>query len=110
MSIQDFSRKYTTEEQILSDDIHRRDMSPALSSPSVLAKTTVISAYPTAAFSYFACLPQSLYGVEQEGAAGVVLSGSSTFFALNLGSTVPPVGTLLLATFTGNRWVFRYDA
>ena len=110
MITQDDSRRYTTEEQSLSDDIGRRDMSPALSSPSVLAKTTVLTAYPTTAFSYFACLPQSLYGVEQEGATGVVLSGSSSFFALNLGTTVPPVGTLVLATFTGNRWVFRYDA
>ena len=110
MITQDDSRRYTTEEQILSEDINRRDMSPALSSPSVLAKTTVLSVYPTTASSYFGCLPQSLYGAEQEGATGIVLSGSSSFFALNLGSTVPPIGTLVLATFTGNRWVFRYDA
>ena len=110
MISQDDSRKYTIEEQNLSDDITRRDQTPTLASPSVLAKTTTLSVYPTTASSYFACLPQSLYGTEQEGAPGVVLSSSSTFFALNLGTTVPPRGTLILATFTGNRWVFRYDA
>lgn len=110
MTTADDLRIYASVEHILSEDINRRDLSVALSSPCVLAKTTTQSVYPTNAFRFFACLPQSLYGTEQEGATGIVLSGSSCFFALNLGSTLPPTGTLVLATFTGNRWVFRYDA
>jgi hypothetical protein len=82
----------------------------ASGAPAMLALTTTLSTYPTAAQSYFACLPLTLLGTEVEGGPGTVTPGSATFFALNIGSTIPPAGTQVFTTFVGNRWVFRYDA
>jgi hypothetical protein len=106
----DNARRLFARETTLTDDLTRGDLNPAFGSPSTLAQTTTISTYPTTAQSYFACLPLMLLGTEKEGAAGVLTLGSATFFALNLGSTVPPSGTQVLTTFVGSRWVFRYDA
>lgn len=94
----------------INDDLSRQDVDPAIGAPSLVAKTTTLSAYPTSAKCFFACVPQVLLGAEVEGGAGSLTPGDSTFFALNLGGTAPPVGTQILATFVGNRWVFRYDA
>ena len=85
---------------------------PALSTPgqpSLLAVTKVASSYPKSAQVFFACAPLSVLGTEVEGGPGVLVSGASTFFALNLGSAVPPSGTRIVTTFVENRWVFRYD-
>ena len=78
--------------------------------PTVLALTTTLQTYPTDAQCFFACQILSLLGAESEGGSGIVVPGSGTFFALNLGSTIPPSGTQVLASFVGNRWVFRYDS
>jgi hypothetical protein len=110
MSYLDEARRLYSLENSLSDDVRRRESDPGLGSPSLLAITTTLSSYPTAAQSYFACLPAALLGLEVEGGPGSVAPGPSPFFALNLGGTVPPSGTKVLATFVGNRWVFRYDA
>jgi hypothetical protein len=92
------------------DDINRRDLNPAFGSPSILASTTTISVYPTSAQSYFACMPLTLLGTEKEGSPGVTTPGYAPFYALNIGSTVPPSGTQVLTTLVGSRWVFRYDS
>jgi hypothetical protein len=73
------------------------------------AVTTTLGSYPTSATSFFTCNPLIILGQEVEGGAGVVAAGAAMFFALNLGSAIPPQGTQVLATFVGNRWVFRYD-
>ena len=44
-----------------------------------------------------------------EGGTGSLSTQVGRFFALNLGSSIPPTGTNLLVTFVGNRWAFRYD-
>jgi hypothetical protein len=106
----DDARRLFLRDSALADVVVRQDSDPPVGAPSVLARTTVLSAYPTTAGCYFACLPLTLLGAEVEGGAGVVSPGDSTFFALNLGTTVPQPGTLILATFVGNRWVFRHDA
>ena len=82
----------------------------ASGAPAMLALTTTIQTYPTDAQAYFACRPLILLGNEIEGGPGNVTPGSDTFFALNIGSSIPPSGTQVLVTFVGNRWVFRYDA
>ena len=106
----DDARRLTVRDSALAFDVVRRDSDPPVGSPSLLARTTTLTSYPTTAACYFACLPLTLLGTEVEGAPGTVTTGYSTFFALNLGSTVPPSGTQVLTTFVGNRWVFRYDA
>jgi hypothetical protein len=106
----DESKRLSVRENALFDDIERQDSDPSFGFPSMLAQTTTSSSYPTAARSYFACVPLTLLGSEQEGGAGLVSTGWSSFLALNLGAKVPPNGTWILTTFVGNRWVFRYDA
>ncbi|GAC1463681.1 MAG: hypothetical protein NVSMB9_01420 [Isosphaeraceae bacterium] len=96
-------------EGALSDDVKRRDSDPSLSSPSLLAATTNLISYPTKIQCYYACQPLTLLGAEVEGGPGVMSTEYSTFFALNLGSKIPPVGTQVLTTFIASRWVFRYD-
>lgn len=103
-------KRFLTRETELNDDIDRRDLNPAFGSPSILASTTTLSLYPTSAQSYFACTPLTLLGTEKEGSPGVTTPGYSTFFALNLGTAIPPSGTQVLTTFIGSRWVFRYDS
>jgi hypothetical protein len=77
---------------------------------AVLAQTTSVSAYPTAANVVYACSPVSVDGQETEGAAvSFSVDQSRTFYALNLGSQVPPPGTKLIAHACGGRWTFRYD-
>jgi len=104
------ANKLYARESALADDVKRRASDPTLGPPCLLARTTVLRTYPTTAQRYFACLPLTLLGAEIEGGGGVVVAGSSAFFALNLGSSIPPAGSQFLATFVGNRWVFRFDA
>ncbi len=102
-----------TREVALTDEVKRRDSDPTLGLISLLASTTTLSKYPTTASSYYACQPLTLLGTEVEGGPGVVSSTSTTsatFFALNIGSTVPPSGTQIVVTRVDNRWVFRYDS
>jgi hypothetical protein len=106
----DDARRLFTRENTLADDMSRGDLNPAFGSPSMLARTTTLTTYPSSAQSYYACTPLTLLGTEKEGTPGVITAGYSTFFSLNLGTTVPPTGTQVLTTFVGSRWVFRYDA
>jgi hypothetical protein len=106
----DDAKRLALRELALADDVKRRDSDPTLGAPSLPARTTTIKTYPTTPQSYYACVPLMLLGAEVEGGPGIVTAAGATFFALNLGSTVPPPGTQLLATFVGNRWVFRYDS
>jgi hypothetical protein len=93
----------------LSVEFSQSGRDPSLGMPCLLAQTTTIKAYPTSAQSFYACSPLSILGTEVEGGEGTITAEPSTFFALNVGSAVPPTGTNILATFVDNRWVFRYD-
>jgi len=91
------------------DAATRSALDPGAGSASLLARTKSLSKYPTAAARFFACTPLTVLGPEVEGGIGVVTAGEATFFALNLGSAVPPQGTAVVATFVDGRWVFRHD-
>jgi hypothetical protein len=78
--------------------------------PCLVAQTTQISAYPTSAKSFFACSPVAVLGAEAEGGQAALTPLSPVFFALNLGTAIPPQGADVIVSFVGNRWVFRYDA
>ena len=93
----------------LLDGLSRRDRAPTFGSPSLVARTQVVTTYPSSAQRFYACVPQTVLGAEVEGGPATFSPGSATFFALNLGSAVPPAGTYVLATFVESRWVFRYD-
>ncbi len=96
-------------ESRLNDSLSRVERDPSLGMPCQVAHTRTITSYPNSAQAFYACSPLSVLGPEVEGGAGSLSLGSSTFFALNLGSSVPPVGTNLLVTYVDSRWVFRFD-
>ena len=87
----------------------RSDPAAVAGAPTLVAQTTTVKTYPAAAQSYFACLPANVLGTETEGTAGTVKPATGVFYALNLGTVIPPTGTTIITTFAGNRWVFRYD-
>lgn len=105
----DDARRFQIRESALAEDVKRTLIDPFLGTSSLLVRTTTVRTYPTVAQSYFACQPLILLGKEIEGGGGATTPSISTFYAFNLGSTVPAVGTQLVVTFVGNRWVFRYD-
>jgi hypothetical protein len=87
----------------------RADQPGSRGAPCVVAKTKTVTTYPTAAARFYACEAQTVTGAETEGGSGALTAGGDTFFALNLGSAIPPSGTTILCTLASYRWVFRYD-
>jgi hypothetical protein len=110
MILQDEARLLRLRESALFDEFKDNRPDFVAGSLSLLARTKVLHSYPTLASCYFACEPLAVLGTETEGGPGVVSGNSTTFFALNLGSTIPPSGTQIVVTNVGNRWVFRYDS
>ena len=93
------------------DDDFRTSFDPAQvgGAPTLVVKTVTVKTYPTVAQRFYGVQAVTVLGAEVEGQVGSVTTGSGTFYALNLGSAVPPVGTQLNATFTGNRWIFTFN-
>ncbi len=108
-SPQDEAKRLRVREAALVDGPGRRDRDPSFAMPCLAAQTKVLTAYPAAVQRFYACAPITVLGAEVEGGPGVVTPGPATFFALNLGSAIPPAGTNILATFVDSRWVFRFD-
>jgi hypothetical protein len=106
----DDSKRLFLRDAAIAAEVDRQESAPSSGAPSLLARTRIQYAYPTTAQCYYACEPLTLLGPEVEGAPGVITELGATFLALNLGNSAPPVGTRIVATFVGNRWVFRYDA
>jgi len=93
----------------LADDLDRALGDDAPCSSVELVKTFTETTYPTTAGALYACKVQLLSGAEVEGGAGTVTATTAELYAYNLGTAVPPSGTLLLATQVGDRWTVRYD-
>jgi hypothetical protein len=80
-------------------------------SAGCLIRTTTLVTYPTTAGRFYACNPVQIDGTETEGGTATYTADTTqVIYALNLGTTVPPAGTNLIATAVGGRWTFRYDA
>ena len=79
---------------------------------AMLVQTFTETTYPTTASTEYACHPISeIDSDEAEGASVSFTADSSvTIYALNVGSTVPPSGTKVIAHAVGGRWAFRYDS
>lgn len=109
MTQSDELSRLTQEELDLVNRSGRSRSNPAPASPILVSRTKTLNRYPTTANVYYACDALSVFGNEVEGVVGSLTTYNSTFLALNLGKSIPPNGTVVLATFVGNRWVFRYD-
>jgi hypothetical protein len=108
-SASDDAKRLRVRESELRESLVSTAREPTAGAPTLVAKTTKITTYPTSAASFFGCTPQTVLGTETEGASGTLTAGTQTFLALNLGTVAPPVGTAVIVTFVANRWVFRYD-
>lgn len=75
-----------------------------------VGQTTYVSSYPTSAQSFFAVIPCDVNGDETEGGTATLVPRANTIlFALNVGTSTPPVGTTITVFSVGGRNVFRYD-
>ncbi len=82
---------------------------PAFGSAAVLCQTVEEDTYPITAASMFACKPQEIDSDESEGAAASYVDSSSTLlYAANIGGTLPPQNTTVIAHAVGGRWTFSY--
>lgn len=96
------------EMRAILDRLDSRD-SPAGCAATVL-RTKTVDTYPASAGSYFACDVVNASGDEEEGeAAGLGTVATTTVFALNVGTKLPPDGTDVLASVADGRYVFQYD-
>lgn len=110
MSLFDQARRLRIRESALYEEALDNRPDFLVGSPCLLVRTKTLITYPNVAQCFYACEPLSVLGLEIEGGFAMVASSSATIFALNLGTTVPPPGSQIIATFVENRWVFRYDA
>ena len=109
MDSTDEAEKLRAEDVDFDAEETRREQPGGAGAATLVAQTKTVTTYPSTAMSFYACETAQVFGTEVEGGAGTVTAGSSTFYALNLGSRVPPSGTKILTTYVSNRWVFRYD-
>jgi hypothetical protein len=78
---------------------------------SRLVRTTIITSYPTTAGRFYGCNPVEIDGTETEGSAATYTADTTqVIWCLNLGTTIPPASTNVIASAVGGRWCFRYDA
>ena len=105
----DEAKRLRERDEALRDVLSRRDRPPSFGSPSLVVQTRTLTTYPTSAQRFYACVAQTVLGAEVEGGPATLTPTPASFFALNLGSSIPPAGTYVLATFVESRWVFRYD-
>lgn len=74
----------------------------------VLAQVSQIGTYPTVAAAFYALQPVRITGVIAEGTGPTLTTAGNKFLGYNLGGTVPPLGSHVLAVGAGGRWTFRY--
>lgn len=110
MSNRDDAKRLRVRDDAIAGDLSAAPYLADPGTPCHVAQTTRVSTYPTAARSFFACSPVAVLGAETEGGPATLTSLTPIFYALNLGGAIPPQGTDVIASFVGNRWVFRYDA
>jgi hypothetical protein len=96
--------------QDLNDLVNRIGLSGGEGSLAQLLTTITVTTYPTAAGAFYAGNPTYVNGTETEGGiAGYSSDSTRVIYAYNLGTKIPPEGTLVVAHGVGGRWVFRYD-
>jgi hypothetical protein len=67
-----------------------------------------VTTYPTEAKRFYGVRRVRVTGIQEEGATATFEEVGPVFYAANLGNSVPPVGTIVDATFVPYRWSFSY--
>jgi hypothetical protein len=86
-----------------------READPLCQDVYRLATTSTLGSYPSVPRSFYYVKRCMLLGKEIEGSPGVVTGTAETFYAWNVGSTVPPLGQQVECSFIDTRWIFRHD-
>jgi hypothetical protein len=103
------SRINRVRQQAIDNLISRIPSSPPDGARSLLVQTTTKTTYPTTAGAYYAVKAVDVDGAETEGATPTFTVQTDIFYALNVGSAVPPSGTNILAECIGGMWLIRFD-
>lgn len=88
-------------------DIGRSPTPTEMGGTSIVVQTKTKTSYPTAAGVYYACDILEIFGPEVEGGAATYWPKGETIYVLNLGASVPVVGSKEIADYVPYRWVFR---
>lgn len=96
-------------QESLANLVNRAPSPPPDGGRSLLVQTTTQTTYPTNANAYYAVFAVDVTGAETEGATPTFAVQGGLFFALNLGDSVPDVGTNVVAECIGGTWCFRFD-
>jgi hypothetical protein len=75
---------------------------------AIVGRTATKETYPTTANAWYWIERVRLGGDEVEGGAIVVTTVEDGFFAYNLGSGIPPVGSLVICNDSGEHYTFTY--
>lgn len=77
---------------------------------SALVQTTVETTYPTSANTYYAVNPVEIDGGQSEGDTPTFTADvTRTYHAYNLGSAIPPEGSIVVAHSRAGRWFFTFN-
>ena len=76
---------------------------------SAVAQTAISETYPTTANTVYYLAGMSIDADDQEGSDVTLAGDGNEYFAVNLGTRIPPPGTNVLISSVGGRWVFRWD-
>lgn len=96
--------------EALEESLARLADDSGLTGAAKVAQTVSLGSYPTGsgAMKVFAVRGVDVTGDESEGVVGTETPDAQTFFAVNVGTGLPPVGTRLIVTQVPNLWAFRY--
>ena len=72
------------------------------------ARTVTVTTYPTSAGVAYGIQFTDITCTESEGSTPTISVQTGTEYAVNLGKTVPPVGTDILVEKEGGYWFFTY--
>jgi hypothetical protein len=92
--------------------IDRAESPPGSGAESILVKTIAVGTYPTTAKAMYAVVGLKADCDAAEGSTPTFTAAPDAlkFFALNVGTTVPPAGTQpILCDLIDGIWCFRHD-
>lgn len=106
----DFMRLYRERQADQIDEIPQLPDSSCMGSTSLVVVTTTDGSYPVVAGTWYTVQVTELSGDEKEGGTVSATTPSGTaFYALNLGTAIPPIGTKLVITQLDGIWTFTYN-
>lgn len=102
-------RRLTVEVERLKEDLERFLRIDVQQPEVLLVKTATKDTYPVVAASYYYCEIQKIAaGTPAEGEAPTISGTGRYVWVYNIGTSIPDVGTLRLASLRGGRYFMNY--